>query len=256
MSALRSLLLLCFVVACSGTKETGDTSSGEGPSYALVADGLGAALFSVWGDATDNVWAVGANDGAGPLMMHYDGDAWERIDTSSLDHDFWWVWGSGDQLFVGGSKGHMVRYTPSTGELSDAVIADASLTFFGVWGADTENVWAVAGDPTNELPGAIFRFDGSAWSQSTEASLSDGGGVRAARSLPRRPEAEGEREHCFRVRARVRVHAARRGLDPGVPAAHTHPPPAAHPPSHRPSAEFAGVVYRAVPLRHGPSVTF
>ena len=180
MRALRSVLVVCFLIACGGTKETGDTGSASGPTYALVADGLGAALFSVWGDAENNVWAVGANDGSGPLMLHYDGGGWERIDTSSLDHDFWWVWGEGDQLFIGGSKGHMVRYTPSTGELSDAVIADPALTFFGVWGADTDNVWAVAGDPTNEAPGAIFRFDGSTWVTSSEASLSDGGGVRAA----------------------------------------------------------------------------
>jgi hypothetical protein len=173
------LLLLLFVVACSGTKETGETGS-DSPSYALVADGLGAALFSVWGDAADNVWAVGANDGSGPLFLHYDGAAWERIDTSGLSHDFWWVWGEGDALFVGGSKGHMVHYTPSTGELTDTVIGDPALTFFGVWGADTDDIWAVAGDPTNEVSGAIFHYDGTDWTQSAEASLSEGGGVRAA----------------------------------------------------------------------------
>lgn len=179
MSALRWLVFAFFALGCSGTKETGDTSV-AGPSYALVADGLGAALFSVWGDAADNVWAVGANDGQGPLLMHYNGDNWERIDTGALDHDFWWVWGQGDRLFIGGSKGHMVEYTPSTGALLDTVIADPALTFFGVWGADSDNVWAVAGDPTNTISGAVYRFDGAAWSQSTEAPLSDGGGVRAA----------------------------------------------------------------------------
>ena len=58
-----------------------DTPSPGEPQHGLLADGLGGAILSVWGDSASNVWAVGADDGEGPLVLHYDGTAWERVAT-------------------------------------------------------------------------------------------------------------------------------------------------------------------------------
>jgi hypothetical protein len=159
----------------------GGTGGGGADYYGLVGDALPAALFSIWGDAADNVWTVGARDDAGPLLLHYDGAAWDRVDTGTLAGDLWWVWGDGeDAMFLTGTGGQITRYTPSTGDFIQETVADPAYTFFGCWGTSSEDVWAVAGDPTGTGDGQVFHYDGTAWSLSATAALGVGGGERDA----------------------------------------------------------------------------
>ncbi len=181
------MLVLAFV-ACSGDKDSAadsgasgdspttvpdtdtdptDTPSPGEPQHGLIADGLGGAILSVWGDSASNVWAVGADDGDGPLVLHYDGTAWERVDTG-LTGDLWWVWGEGDTLFFSGQGGRVVRYTASTGLVEDFAVADSEYIFFGVWGSSADDVFAVAGDPGAVKDGVIYHFDGTEWTLSSD----------------------------------------------------------------------------------------
>ena len=55
----------------------------------LTAD-ESAALFSVSGTSEKNVWAVGADKGKGPLVLHFDGTSWSRVATGHRG-DLWWI---------------------------------------------------------------------------------------------------------------------------------------------------------------------
>jgi len=48
----------------------------------VVAD-VPEALLSVSGTSSRDVWAVGADRGRGPLVLHYDGTVWTRLETGS-----------------------------------------------------------------------------------------------------------------------------------------------------------------------------
>ena len=63
LGLLISLLLLS---GCPGPEQ-------PPPTWSIVSSGLDEALLSISGTAADDVWAVGADQGRGPLVLHYDG---------------------------------------------------------------------------------------------------------------------------------------------------------------------------------------
>jgi hypothetical protein len=135
-------------------------------SFELVFDDLDATLFSVWGGGPDDIWAVGADAGDGPLVLHYDGDAWSRMATGASG-DLWWVSGRGDDIWMSGDGGLIVRYgrASSEFEVMRAPGAEDNLTLFGIFPIAADEVWAVGGVSAVEgRVGRAYRFDGSAWS--------------------------------------------------------------------------------------------
>ena len=56
----------------------------------VVVEAPAAALFAVHGTSAKDVWMVGADDGDGPLVIRFDGSAWQRLDTG-VRGDLWWV---------------------------------------------------------------------------------------------------------------------------------------------------------------------
>lgn len=129
------------------------------PRWEVVHEGLPGALLSVWGTSANDVWAVGADVGSGPEVLHYDGTAWERIDTGHTG-TLWWVFGfEGGPVYLGGAGGAILRYeggaftpmsTPGTG------------TVFGIWGASPDDLWAVGGE-SDATGGFAWRLEGDAW---------------------------------------------------------------------------------------------
>lgn len=82
-------------------------------------------LFGVWGDRSDNVWAVGGDVGdenGGGVLWHYDGTQWTPVDLRPL--------------FPSGAP-----------------------TLFKIWGRSAREVYVVGG------AGTILRFDGERWSK-------------------------------------------------------------------------------------------
>jgi hypothetical protein len=127
-----------------------------------VAEGLPAALLSVWGSSASDVWIVGADtrDGTGPLVLHNDGEAWERIATGQSEGTLWWVHGFEDgPVFMGGSGGVILRAVE--GELT-RMDTPGSGTVFGIWGADADDLWAVGGD-SESSGGFAWRLAGETW---------------------------------------------------------------------------------------------
>ena len=145
---MRSILAAMIVLA--GCAE---------PGWQVVHEDLPGALLSVWGTSADDVWAVGADAGDGPLVLHWDGDAWTRLDTGH-DGTLWWVFGfAGGPVFMGGDGGAILRYQ---GGAFTPMTTPGNQTVFGIWGAAPDDLWAVGGD-SSATGGFAWRFDGEAW---------------------------------------------------------------------------------------------
>jgi hypothetical protein len=148
----RVLLLLCLLVACGGD---------DGPSWHMLSTEQPAALLSVWGTTTRDVWVVGGRSelAGAPTVLHFDGASWSRLDSGQHGVDLWWVFGfdRGDVFFTG-SGGTILRYRNAAFE---RMTTPRSGTIFGLWGATPDDLWAVgAGDDGN---GIVWHYDGSQW---------------------------------------------------------------------------------------------
>jgi hypothetical protein len=101
---------------------------------------------------------AGADDGTGPLVLHYDGSDWERHATG-VRGDLWWVHAiDGGPVLFGGSDAHLLRWenggfdrlsTPGLGKH----------TVFGVWAAAPDDVYVVGSVAGRN--GFVWHYDGS-----------------------------------------------------------------------------------------------
>lgn len=166
MSAKIWLTLTALLVGCPPDEPEPEPEEFE---WTEIAVGLGGALLSITGTSADDVWTVGSEDAAGttgqvgPLMLHWDGTAWETVDTSAHPGDLWWVWRAGaDDIWVSGAGGRVLRYQPSASMfISDTVVA-ANFTLFGIWGTGPSDVWTVGSNLPAGAAG-IWHWDGAAW---------------------------------------------------------------------------------------------
>jgi len=136
-----------------------------------VLQNLPGALLSITGTSAADVYTVGAdaNDGTGPLVLHYNGQAWQRLSTG-VAGGLWWISVTpidGD-FYLAGNEGLILRYTPSTGAFQTQATPDSRQTLFGIWGSDSAHIWAVGGDLSNpDAGGVVWRFDGATWHDDT-----------------------------------------------------------------------------------------
>lgn len=145
---------------------------GCGPTHeewAVVHEGLDEGLVSVWGRSSTEVYAVGSDAGAGPLVLRYDGARWTRMATGASGN-LWWVNGTEESIFMGGEGGLILRYE---GGSFTTMPTPGSGTVFGIWAAAPDDVWAVGG--TGASAGFAWRYDGSAWSEVELPGLDDRG---------------------------------------------------------------------------------
>ena len=68
-----------FVLACRAPSPP----PAEKPEWQLLASDLPAALLSVSGRSPDDMVAVGADKGQGPLVVHFDGKGWSTLHTGT-----------------------------------------------------------------------------------------------------------------------------------------------------------------------------
>jgi hypothetical protein len=183
-------LILSFVLlmACNGGTEdsgTSATDTGEPPvgctgkAGCLIAQDLSAGLMSVRVVADDDVWIVGASpdngDGTGPVVLHYDGSAFERLDTSAWDGgEIWWTWVSADEAVFVGLEGLILEMSRSDGVITQIEGPDSGTTFFGVWGASGDDLWAVGQTENAEGPPALWRRTAGSWAAWEDPDLGPG----------------------------------------------------------------------------------
>jgi hypothetical protein len=141
------------------------SSSERAPSWEIVHGDLEAALLSVWGTSSSDVWTVGSDsrDGQGPLVLHFDGSSWERIATGQTGGDLWWVFGFGSgELYASGDGGTILRRNPASGAF-ERMNTPGTGTVYGIWGATPDDLWAVGGESGGASGAFAWRLEGDAW---------------------------------------------------------------------------------------------
>lgn len=153
-SCLAIAALSLFTLGCP----TGPT--GE---WQTLASGLDEALMGVGGTSDKDVWAVGADTGQGPLVLHFDGTAFTRVAVPGVASPLWWVHAfAPGHVMIGGATSVVL-------EIKDGAITRhltpglARQTVFGLWGRSPTDVYAV-GSNTSGRSGFIWHFDGTTWS--------------------------------------------------------------------------------------------
>lgn len=156
-----AIALLTAVLAVAGCDTTPQAEPAPG-TWQTVAQEVPSAILSIRGTSPSDVWAVGADKGSGPLVLHYDGKAWHKLD-SGVQGTFWWALPFADgSVFFGSAGAGIVRYqdakftrmsTPGAG----------NATVYGLWGASPTDVYAVGS--VSSRNGFIWHFDGNSWNE-------------------------------------------------------------------------------------------
>ncbi|MFP2906152.1 hypothetical protein ACLESD_14025 [Pyxidicoccus sp. 3LFB2] len=108
------------------------------------------------------MWAVGADRGRGPAVLHFDGSAWSELATGHRG-DLWWVHAFQDgPVVMAGGNATILRY--ENGAFTRMRTPGlARHTVYGVWGARPDDLYAVGSVAGRS--GFIWHYDGTAWSE-------------------------------------------------------------------------------------------
>jgi hypothetical protein len=138
---------------------TGDTASAE-PEWWVIRDALPGSLLSVCGVGDDR-WAVGADAGTGPLVLHREGGEWNTLVTGTSGH-LWWVACMSDGGVVLVGEGGTILRKRATEDDFEAMSVGMDLPLYGAWGVSSDDFYVVGGatDARNG-PGVAFRVKGS-----------------------------------------------------------------------------------------------
>lgn len=139
VAAAAVALTAASVLSCS---KSAPASAPKTPQWQLLASELPAALLSVAGRSPKDIYAVGADKGRGPLVLHFDGVRWKELRTGQRG-DLWWVQAiAGGPVLMAGSGGMVLRYD---GERFDRMPTPGlgRQTVYGVWGTDADDFYAV-----------------------------------------------------------------------------------------------------------------
>jgi hypothetical protein len=156
------LLLASMAAACSEAPEP----EGSERQWVVVKEELDSALISIWGTDENDVWAVGGDRGEGPLILHWDGQSFETIDSGATG-DLWWVHGFAEgPVFMGGAGGSILRY--EDGAFTPTATPSSDVTVFGLWGSSPEDMWAVGGADGGADGAFAWRLEGDSWVEAAE----------------------------------------------------------------------------------------
>lgn len=169
--SLASCLLFSFAIGCPGPAAA--------PPWELVASDLPDAVLSIDGTSASNVWAVGADHGSGPIVLHWDGTRWTRVSTGTRG-TLWWVHAFSDgTLYVAGAGATILRSSDGTTFTRMPTPGLAAQTVFGVWGTTPDDAYAVGSFAGRD--GFVWHYDGTSWS---EMALPSGGPLDALGDAP------------------------------------------------------------------------
>jgi hypothetical protein len=141
---------LCGLAGCPGPQPPRER-------WTVVAQGLHEGLLSIAGRNVSDLWAVGADKGDGPLVLHYDGNNWERRRTGTRG-SLWWVHPTRDgTVFMGGTSSTVLRVRNGMYERM-ATPGLARHTVFGVWGTGADDAYAVGSEGGRS--GFLWRIEG------------------------------------------------------------------------------------------------
>ena len=159
-------LLLALAVGGQGCAKC------DGDEVCAVGDELPWGLLSVLALAAADVFVVGSSaspdatttPSPGPAALHWDGAAWSRFDTAEWDGiELWWVWAAQDDAVFVGTEGTILELDRASGEITQVPGLDPETTFFGVWGASADDLWAVGQTLAGSGPPALWRRQAGQW---------------------------------------------------------------------------------------------
>lgn len=155
---LASTLLVAL--SCGGGGGGGKASQTH---WQLIAQDLPEAVLSVGGASAQDVWAVGADRGQGPLVLHFDGSGWIRVATGTRG-TLWWTQSFSDgTVMMAGAQSTILTSSDRGATFTRMKTPGlASYTVFGVWGASSGDVYAVGS--VSGRDGFVWHWDGAAWS--------------------------------------------------------------------------------------------
>jgi hypothetical protein len=110
--------------------------------WQLLASELPTALLSVSGRSPADVYAVGADKGHGPLVLHFDGAKWTEVRTGTRG-DLWWVQTFADGSALMAGAGATVLRVSGTRFECVPTPGDEKQTVYGVWGKSADDFYAV-----------------------------------------------------------------------------------------------------------------
>jgi len=162
------LLLLPALLACGCPTTTTEPVCDDTDGLCLLAEERDEAFLSVRALADDDVWLAGSEatpDSSGPSLWNWDGAAWTATDLSAFaGEELWWVHPTADRAIAVGTGGLIVEVDRATGDAVAVDGPDPEVTFFGVWGAAADDVWAVGGVVGAGEPPALWHRDAAGWS--------------------------------------------------------------------------------------------
>jgi hypothetical protein len=162
IGALATAAVAFVALAC---KDAGPARpASQAASWQALATELPSALLSVAGRGPDDVFAVGADKGSGPLVLHFDGKGWKTLRTGHTG-DLWWVhvFANGPALMAGASAtvlrydGHGFERMPTPGF--------GRQTVYGVWGKSPDDFYAVGS--ASGRNGFVWHYHGGAFENET-----------------------------------------------------------------------------------------
>jgi hypothetical protein len=149
-----------YVAGTAGAVAVWERATG---TWAPLTTGTMETLYSLWGSAETDLWAVGGNTGG--TIFHYDGSVWtEYLDAPSLDRrGFLALSGTAaNDILAVLHDGGIMRYDGSTWRPEEGA---ATVSLRGVWGVSPQDVFAIgAATSLNGTDGtALLRYDGTTW---------------------------------------------------------------------------------------------
>jgi hypothetical protein len=156
MTSVRLVFVFVSMMFAFGCEPDPDTPTKR---WEHVFSDLPGALLGVWGSGAGDVFVVGADVGAGPWVLHWDGTRWRRLNTGATG-TLWWVSGTGPsaRVWMAGQAGLVLRHERNSGAFVRVEGVPANVTIFGIFEVDGE-VWAVGGEDSGSV-GHAYRLVG------------------------------------------------------------------------------------------------
>jgi hypothetical protein len=127
--------------------DAGTVLSFDGDTWVKEESPTREALFSLWGRADDDVFAVGGDTGAGELL-HYDGEAWSMVNDAPLSSRLSGVFTAPGQPTIAVGAGGYILELAEDGLTREPFVPDVGFSplLHNVWGDGSGTAYAVGGD--------------------------------------------------------------------------------------------------------------
>ena len=138
---------------------SGTLAHWDGSQWLPVESGTNHTIEALSGNGSDHVWAVGAFDAQGMLVLHWDGNGWSRSPTPAGNNNLHGVWSlSEDDAWAVGTRAAL-HWDGGAWSAVDIALPPPFNFLNAVWARTSNDVWV-----TNFI-GSIIHWDGVAFTQ-------------------------------------------------------------------------------------------